>query len=256
MMKKKKWMIITTVVFVLLVLGCIPFVINWAYKQNRGYVTMWGAADTLSFYAEFLGAIGTIGLGLVAYMQNKKLHDSQKRLETKKLRIETYALFNFSNFSIKFKNTKNDDKRDVNCIETGFNGNVAFWKYDSLENMDRIRIQCNIKNIGLFPAVDIFIADEHGNKAKDSNTLSCASINETNDKKYIINGGTGTIVFNVDIDELRKKKSIDYFLKYKNPFGYKYSQKIAIISRYIDQKIIEIDAQGYFNEYMEEDENE
>lgn len=58
----------------ILILLFIPIIINELYKIGRGYVTMWGAADVLSFYGSFLSFLGTVILGIVAFWQNHKAH--------------------------------------------------------------------------------------------------------------------------------------------------------------------------------------
>lgn len=246
---KKKWLWIGAVIIIILV--AIPFIINESYKAEHGYITVWNGSDLLSFYGSVLGAAGTIVLGFVAYLQNIKLHKSQKEQENKKISIETFALFDFSNFTIEFYNRADSyKKKEVKCFDSGFNGNVAFWKYHSLENMDMIHMQCNIKNIGLYPAVDIYIGDENGKKIDDSNVLSSPSLDDANDKKYIVNGNVGTLIINVDINKLNSNKHLEYYLIFKNPFGCKYSQKVLVYSRYPDHSLIEINAQGNLNQYM------
>lgn len=61
-------------IIVILILLFIPIIINESYKIGRGYVTMWGAADVLSFYGSFLSFLGTVILGIVAFWQNHKAH--------------------------------------------------------------------------------------------------------------------------------------------------------------------------------------
>lgn len=250
---KKKWIWIA-IVIVLIAIIAVPIIINESYKTGQGYVTVWNGSDMLSYYGAVLGAVGTIVLGLVAYRQNINLHRSQTRLEDKKMAIETFALFDFSNFEIEFSNSaKPSEKRVVAPFDSGFNGNVGFWRYKSMENMDQLHIKCNIKNIGLYPAVDIYIGDKNKTKDKDANILHSASDDKANDKKYIINGDVGTMHLNVDINELNKNKKLDYYLMFKNPFGYKYRQKIAVLSRYVDHGLIEINAQGSLDNFEEID---
>lgn len=63
-------------VFIVLVFG-VPLLINEAYKANAGYVTLWGAADVLSYYAAILGSAITIG-GLVATIHYGKRDTEQQ----------------------------------------------------------------------------------------------------------------------------------------------------------------------------------
>lgn len=65
-------------VFIVLVFG-VPLLINEAYKANAGYVTLWGAADVLSYYAAILGSAITIG-GLVATIHYGK-RDTERQIK-------------------------------------------------------------------------------------------------------------------------------------------------------------------------------
>ncbi len=61
-MKKVKVIIIWLVVIFFFV-GVIPIIINESYKYGAlhgGYITMWDAADVLSYYGTLLGSISTI----------------------------------------------------------------------------------------------------------------------------------------------------------------------------------------------------
>lgn len=58
MMKKSwtKW-ILAAVIALLLIVG-VPIIINECYKTNSGYMTMWDAADVLSYYGAIIASIG------------------------------------------------------------------------------------------------------------------------------------------------------------------------------------------------------
>ena len=57
-MKKSwiKWFEIGLLAVIIFVVG-VPIIINECYKANSGYITMWGAADVLSYYGTVLGAL-------------------------------------------------------------------------------------------------------------------------------------------------------------------------------------------------------
>lgn len=65
----------TLVIFCLINIIDIPFIINELYKMgsdiNNPYITMWSAADLLSFYGSFIAFVGTVSLGVLALWQNK-----------------------------------------------------------------------------------------------------------------------------------------------------------------------------------------
>jgi len=107
----------------------IPFVINETYKHGTGYVTLWDAADMLSFYGSFLSFFGTIVLGFIAINQSNqanrlsermlKLEESQElpivdvleimelpnQLPTNKYNNSLHLYLNNSNFSFHEDNT-------------------------------------------------------------------------------------------------------------------------------------------------------
>jgi hypothetical protein len=67
-----------------LIAGCIvisiPFIINELYKRGTGYVTMWDAADMLSFYGSILSFLGTIVLGIIAVSQSRQANRLSERM--------------------------------------------------------------------------------------------------------------------------------------------------------------------------------
>ena len=70
-MKKAKNYVIAGIIALILVIG-VPIVINELYKVNAGYMTIWGAADVLSYYATILGACVTVGALIVTIIFTKK----------------------------------------------------------------------------------------------------------------------------------------------------------------------------------------
>lgn len=76
---------------------CIPFLINEAYKVGSGYITEWDAGDMLSFYGAVLTFAGTSALSYVAIKQNERLI----RLEEKNDNIK-----NASHVIIDYDNSK------------------------------------------------------------------------------------------------------------------------------------------------------
>ena len=64
----------------------IPIIINELYKRNEGYVTAWGAADVLAFYAVILSGIITIGALVVTIYYSKK--DTEKQIRSAQAQIQ------------------------------------------------------------------------------------------------------------------------------------------------------------------------
>ena len=77
---KMKWFLI----MVALILVAIPFLINELYKlgntTGKGYITLWGANDALSFYGVILSVIGTVYLGYVAIKQNERIMHLEEKI--------------------------------------------------------------------------------------------------------------------------------------------------------------------------------
>lgn len=69
---------VLVVIALLSVIG-IPVLINELYKGQTFYITEWGASEILMYFGSILSFIGTIVLGFVAYMQNKKITDINER---------------------------------------------------------------------------------------------------------------------------------------------------------------------------------
>lgn len=92
-MRRKRfihWVLYTSVALLLLV--GIPIIINELYKIGTGYMTVWGAADLLSYYGTVLGSCVTVGALIITILFTKKQiqHDSFiKNQKEKWNRIET-----------------------------------------------------------------------------------------------------------------------------------------------------------------------
>lgn len=70
MKKGIRILLVVLAAFALIVV--VPFIINELYKMNRGYLTIWGAADVLCFYGTVLGACVTVGALIVTILFTKK----------------------------------------------------------------------------------------------------------------------------------------------------------------------------------------
>ena len=57
-MKKSwiKWAVLGLLAVIIFIVG-VPIIINECYKTNSGYMTMWSAADVLSYYGTILGVL-------------------------------------------------------------------------------------------------------------------------------------------------------------------------------------------------------
>lgn len=71
------WMII---IFVVVIVIIAPFIINESYKTRRGYITLLGADDVLSYFGATLSFVGTVALGTLTFWQNEKLRELNNKL--------------------------------------------------------------------------------------------------------------------------------------------------------------------------------
>lgn len=86
MMRKSwtKWILIAVIALALIV--GVPIIINECYKTNSGYMTIWGAADALSYYGTILGSLVAVATVVVTILFTYKQiqRDSYLRRENEK----------------------------------------------------------------------------------------------------------------------------------------------------------------------------
>ena len=78
-MKKERKFIWLCVGFALIVV-LAPIIINELYKLNKGYLTLWGASEMLSYIATIISAVATVYVSWIAITQNKKANEINDRL--------------------------------------------------------------------------------------------------------------------------------------------------------------------------------
>lgn len=134
----------------ILILLFIPIIINELYKIGRGYVTMWGAADVLSFYGSFLSFLGTVILGIVAICQNHKAHKLNEQLQklqqaqfVSMVSIKDVMVEKRSTSTPQFMNTK---MREIDIIDLTMN---------EFESSQSYHIDVEIKNDSEYPIVQM-----------------------------------------------------------------------------------------------------
>lgn len=81
MCKKKLFKIIGFIVALFVVIFIIPIIINECYKLNCGYITMWSAADMLSFYGILLESVASVFLLAITIAYNRKQIVYEKNLQ-------------------------------------------------------------------------------------------------------------------------------------------------------------------------------
>lgn len=78
-MKKDKKFVWLCVGFTLIIV-LAPIIINELYKLNKGYITLWGASEMLSYIATIISAVATLYVSWIAIVQNKKANEINDRL--------------------------------------------------------------------------------------------------------------------------------------------------------------------------------
>lgn len=80
--KLRRGQVVLVLLAVLFFIAGIPLIINESYKANVGYMTLWDAADALSYYGMIVAAVGT-GIGVfitVRYSQKQYQEDRRQRV--------------------------------------------------------------------------------------------------------------------------------------------------------------------------------
>lgn len=86
-----RWFLVGSLLVIILVAG-VPIIINECYRVNTGYITVWNAADLLSYYGTIIAAgIGIVGVYLTVYIANKNYRDDARN------RILPYIAINVIN---------------------------------------------------------------------------------------------------------------------------------------------------------------
>ena len=79
-MKKNQriWLVLSGIILLLLIAG-VPIIINECYKTNRGYITLWGASDVLSYYGMIIAAlVGVAGVYFAVHISNKQYREDAR----------------------------------------------------------------------------------------------------------------------------------------------------------------------------------
>ena len=81
--KMKWWMyaliILGVIILVYTLTFGIPIIINELYRNNDGYITLWGAEDVLGYYGEALGFLGTVVFSALALWQNHRIQEANDK---------------------------------------------------------------------------------------------------------------------------------------------------------------------------------
>ncbi len=192
------------------------------------WVATWSAGDILTY-------ISTVALGLLALWQTQKLHYDNEKTTKYNFAVEKYVLFDFIDLKVYFIHN-NGSTEEAKIVQNGYNRKKAVWKFNSIDSSGykKLLLVFTIKNISSLPAISPQIF-ENGNEAKNCNII-CGN---TNDRNYISANGEGDIKIILNTNDLNK----NYSLKFHNPFGCIYEQKITI-SNSENEQIILIDGES------------
>lgn len=229
----------------------MPFLINESYKQNIGYITVWGGKDLLAFYGSVLSFGGTVFLGGLALWQNQQFKKASNKQEKINIAIQNYPLFEFGDIEYFFYDEIQKENKGIS-IDSGlipvkeFNGNKMIWQTFSSQNCDFLNIRIQFRNIGNTLATGIYIESEIDKSRNKNNVLD----EDSDPIKHVLPGNKGIALLNVPLSRLRKSKEENYLLIFSNPFGSKYEQLIQVMLKH-NGKIIEI--QTLINLQIKED---
>lgn len=90
----KKSFLVTSLIAIAILLAVIilgPIVINECYKNNQGYITLWGANEVLSYYGTVISAIGTIVLGIITVIVTSKFTKTSNNIQEEALKMNAYS---------------------------------------------------------------------------------------------------------------------------------------------------------------------
>lgn len=167
-------------ILVVLIVFLIPIIINESYKVGRGYITMWGAADVLSFYGSFLSFIGSIILGIVAIWQNNKAYKLNEQLQ--KLQQAEYI----SMVSVKRVIVERENSSNLNLMnKQNSQIDIIDMTKDGFSSDEFYYIDAEIKNDSKYPIVQMQI---HPSDIKNANGLFYGMKNLVDQAIYIPSG--------------------------------------------------------------------
>ena len=192
----------------------IPIIINELYKKNEGYITIWGAADVLSFYGSFLSFAGTVILGLVAVWQNNKA--SELNIKLQRLQQAQYI----SMVSIKRVMT---EKRSIDSPKIGNKEmkpiNIIDLTMEGFETRQTYHIDVEFENASEYPIVQMQL---HPGKRETQIGAIYGIRNLTDQAVYISKGKNVYFRFIVpsEVFEMSKQYGLELSINFINVFDY------------------------------------
>lgn len=214
--------LIRIMIIVFIVSMAIYFGINEAYKVGKVYITLWGAADVLSFYGEYLSFIGTVVLGIVAYKQNQnanKVNEQMRKLQEAEfvsmVSINCLEINKRGANSPNYLNTNMQDIEVLDCTSGDMKSNYFY------------HIDVEFNNSSDYPIVQI---DVHPGLRGNGNYQLYGMTKLTERSIYIPEKKTKAIRFIIPSAkfEYTKQYSLALCLKFTNIFDYTVNGAIYI----------------------------
>ena len=223
-----KHKICTFIVMILVVLS-IPIIINESYKTGKGYVTMWEAADVLSFYGSFLSFAGTVVLGAIAIWQNNKAHKLNEHLQ--KLQQAEYI----SMVSVEYVAVK---RIDSHLIPTTNSADIIDLRMDGFHSPQCYSIHTEIKNNSAYPIVQMQI---HPGERTNGNCQLYGLKSWTDQTRYIPGNENISLTFIIpcQIFDYTQKYSLQLRLNFINVFDYATPADLYIVDLSKDENHLE-----------------
>lgn len=212
---KKICLYLLLLMLILMFIGIvIPLMINEAYKSNKGYITLWNAADVLVFYGSFISFIGSAALGGIAVYQNIKAHKLNEQMQ-KLQQAQFVSMISVKHLEINkrsstcpnFNNPTMKDLEVFNLTESTF------------ESTQSYHLDIEFSNSSSYPIVQI---DAHAGSLSNKNSLIFGITDLTAKAIYIPEHGTKAVRFIVPSKVFEKLNmyKLDLNLKFTNIFDY------------------------------------
>lgn len=233
LLKKKPGLVIAGLIIgsLFFIIG-IPVLINELYKIGSGYITLWSAADVLSFYAVILSGLISIGILIVTIHFNKKETEKQINLARSQVNVPFFSIENIGLISSEDDYT---DLQDCQKLEIEYYIN----EFNKKDKSDRIRI--TLKNIGDGVAIDPKY------KMNCSGNLYEGDASSNPIPKFVQKCSFFDIQYNLcqvlpnesimnRLDHVPKPFESCIMFRYKNTLGVEFAQKLTLQYRKIPNK--------------------
>lgn len=229
--KKPRFVIAGLIIGSLFFIIGIPVLINELYKVGSGYITLWSAADVLSFYAVILSGLISIGILIVTIHFNKKETEKQINLARSQVSVPFFSIENIG--LIPSEDNYNTDLQDCQKLEIEF---YYFSEFNKKQKSDRIRI--TLKNIGDGVAIDpkykmncsgdLYEGDESSNPIPKF-VQKCSFFDIQYDLCQVL---TNESIMN-RLDDVPEPVESYILFEYKNTLGVEFAQTLTLQYRKI-----------------------